>query len=104
MKDVICPLDGQPCEKDCPDRYTDYPGGGCVLTTVQELGMKIIDLGHGNIGMMFIFRNSKSQTGKASLLAYIEAMDEEKDGRMLRQLDAILYRYFEKKEGPKNDQ
>lgn len=37
-------------------------------------------------------------------LAYIEAMDEEKDGRMLRQLDAILYRYFEKKEGPKNDQ
>lgn len=46
----------------------------------------------------------KTQTGKASLLAYIEAMDEEKDGRMLRQLDAILYRYFEKKEGPKNDQ
>ncbi len=27
MKDVICPLDGQPCEKDCPDRYTDHPGG-----------------------------------------------------------------------------
>ena len=54
MKDVICPLDGQPCEKDCPDRYTDYPGGGCALTTAQVLGMKIIDLGHGNIGMMFI--------------------------------------------------
>lgn len=53
MKDVICPLDGQPCEKDCPDRYTDYPGGGCALTTAQELGMKIID-----------FRNSKSHMEK----------------------------------------
>ena len=44
MKDIICPLDGKPCEKDCPDRYIDHPGGGCFLTTAQELGAKIIDL------------------------------------------------------------
>ena len=43
MKDIICPLDGKPCEKDCPDRYIDHPGGGCFLTTAQELGAKIID-------------------------------------------------------------
>lgn len=43
----------------------------------------------------------KAQTEKASLLAYIEAMDEEKDRHMLQQLAAILYRYFEKKEPQK---
>ena len=52
-KDIICPLDGKPCEKDCPDRYIDHPGGGCFLTTAQELGAKIIDLGGGDVGMMF---------------------------------------------------
>lgn len=54
MKDVICPLDGRPCEKDCPDRYTDQLNGGCTLTTARELGAKIIDLGGGDIGMLFI--------------------------------------------------
>ncbi len=43
MKDVICPIDGRPCEKDCPDRYIEQPGGGCALTTAKELGAKIID-------------------------------------------------------------
>ena len=38
MKDIICPLDGKPCEKDCPDRYIDHPGGGCFLTTAQGDG------------------------------------------------------------------
>mgnify|MGYP000034293190 CR=1 FL=1 len=52
-EDIICPLDGKPCEKDCPDRYIDHPGGGCFLTTAQELGAKIIDLGGGDVGMMF---------------------------------------------------
>ena len=46
----------------------------------------------------------KKQTEKASLLAYIEAMDEEKDRHMLRQLAAILYRYFEKQGGLRNGQ
>lgn len=54
MKDVICPLDGRPCEKDCPDRYIDQPGGGCALTTAQELGAKIIDFGGGDVGMLFV--------------------------------------------------
>lgn len=52
MKDIICPLDGKPCEKDCPDRYIDHPGGGCFLTTAQELGTKIIDLGGGDVGVL----------------------------------------------------
>ena len=39
MKDIICPLDGKPCEKDCPDRYIDHPGGGCFLTTAQGWGL-----------------------------------------------------------------
>ena len=52
MKQVICPLDGKPCDKNCPDRYPDRPG--CTLTTAQEMGAKIIDFGSGNVGMMFL--------------------------------------------------
>ena len=37
IKQRICPLDGKPCEKDCPDRYKDEPAGGCFLTTAREL-------------------------------------------------------------------
>lgn len=36
MNDIICPLDGSPCAKDCPDRYVDNPEGGCVLTTMMK--------------------------------------------------------------------
>ena len=54
MKDVICPIDGRPCEMDCPDRYLEQPGGGCALTTAQELGAKIIDFCGGDIGMLFV--------------------------------------------------
>ena len=53
MKQVTCPLDGKPCEPDCPDRYHDEPEGGCVLTTAQELGAKIVNLGDGNVGMLY---------------------------------------------------
>lgn len=28
MKQIICPIDGKPCEKSCPDRYTDRKEGG----------------------------------------------------------------------------
>lgn len=47
MEQLICPLDGKPCEKDCPDRYGDRPEGGCLLTTAQELGAKIFNFGDG---------------------------------------------------------
>lgn len=53
MKQLTCPLDGRPCELDCPDRYHDQPQGGCMLTTVQELGAEILNFGGGNVGMMF---------------------------------------------------
>jgi len=53
MKQIICPIDGKPCEKNCPDRYTDWREGGCVLTTAQELGATIINLGGGNFASLF---------------------------------------------------
>lgn len=54
MKQLICPLDNLPCEKDCPDRYKDTPEGGCFLTTAQEMGAKILNLGGGDVGMLFM--------------------------------------------------
>ncbi len=53
MKQLICPLDGNPCEADCPDRCVGQPEGGCILTTAQELGAQIIHLGGDCIGMVF---------------------------------------------------
>lgn len=47
MNNVICPLDGKPCEKDCPDRYVDAPGGGCILTTAWEQGITVVILQEG---------------------------------------------------------
>ena len=44
MRQVICPLDGKPCEQDCPDRYIDQPEGGCILTTAEELGAQVVVL------------------------------------------------------------
>ena len=61
MKDVICPIDGRPCEMDCPDRYLEQPGGGCALTTAQELGAKIIDLA-AVILECYLSRNSERRT------------------------------------------
>ncbi|MCI8681006.1 MAG: hypothetical protein HFF81_09505 [Oscillospiraceae bacterium] len=53
MNQVICPLDNQPCEQDCPDRYQDQPEGGCFLTTAQELGATVLALGGNNVGLLF---------------------------------------------------
>lgn len=54
MKQLTCPIDGKPCTADCLDRYHDRPEGGCMLTTAQEQGAQIIDLGGSNVGMMFL--------------------------------------------------
>ncbi len=54
MKQVICPLDNHPCERDCPDRYKDRPEGGCMLTTAQAQGAKIVDFGGGDVGIVFL--------------------------------------------------
>lgn len=53
MNQLTCPLDGKPCEQDCPDRYIDQPEGGCYLTTAQELGATILDFGGGTVGMLY---------------------------------------------------
>lgn len=50
---VVCPLDGKPCESDCQDRYHDTSDGGCCLTTAQELGGAILDFGGGTVGLLF---------------------------------------------------
>lgn len=42
MTDRICPIDGSPCEKDCPDRFVDTPDGGCTLTLVQDMGGQLL--------------------------------------------------------------
>lgn len=52
MKQVICPIDKRPCDPACPDRYQDRPG--CILTTAQEQGAKIINFGGGSVGMLFM--------------------------------------------------
>lgn len=36
MKQRICPLDGKPCEKSCPDRYPNDPRGGCILVAMHD--------------------------------------------------------------------
>ena len=38
MNEVICPVDGRPCDPECPDRFMDLPEGGCVLTLEMDLG------------------------------------------------------------------
>lgn len=36
MKQRICPLDGKPCERSCPDRYPNDPRGGCILVAMHD--------------------------------------------------------------------
>lgn len=51
-KDIICPLDNRPCEHNCPDRYTDRPEGGCLLTTALEQGCSLIAIHDDNVVIM----------------------------------------------------
>ena len=44
MNEVICPVDGRPCDPECPDRFTDRPEGGCILTMAAEMGCKVFIL------------------------------------------------------------
>ena len=62
MDQLICPLDGKPCEANCPDRYHDQPEGGCILTTAQELGFQIMDLGDGWGGMLYVPSQRRENT------------------------------------------
>ena len=62
IEQLICPLDGEPCEADCLDRYHDRPEGGCMLTTASEQGAQIIDLDGSNVGIMFLPNSGKEPT------------------------------------------
>lgn len=53
MKQLICPVDGKPCDPQCPDRYIDREQGGCFLTTAQELGFTLMNLGGGNVAAVY---------------------------------------------------
>ena len=44
MREVICPVDGRPCDPECPDRFTDRPEGGCILTMAADMGCKVFIL------------------------------------------------------------
>lgn len=46
--DRICPIDGWPCEKNCPDRHIDDPRGGCILTDAIEKGYEVYNIGGGD--------------------------------------------------------
>lgn len=52
IQDYTCPLDGFPCEKDCPDRDHDDPRGGCILCDVSRMGGKIINFGGGDLAVL----------------------------------------------------
>lgn len=52
-KDITCPLDGRPCERDCPDRYADRPEGGCLLTTALEWDHTLVTLGEKDVAIVF---------------------------------------------------
>lgn len=54
MTDCICPLDGKPCLKDCPDRFRDREEGGCVLTIAAEMGATILTLDGNTVGVAFL--------------------------------------------------
>lgn len=49
---IICPLDNRPCERDCPDRYTDRPEGGCLITTAFEQGCSLITLEDDHVAIV----------------------------------------------------
>lgn len=53
MKQLICPVDGKPCDPQCPDRYIDREQGGCFLTTAQELCFTLMNLGGGNVAAVY---------------------------------------------------
>ena len=53
MEVLQCPIDGQPCAADCPDRYRDQPEGGCWLTTACELGGRVLTLGDDVVAVVF---------------------------------------------------
>lgn len=57
MKQLTCPIDGKPCDPQCPDRYIDQEQGGCALTTAQELGFTLLNLGGGDVGMLYVPKN-----------------------------------------------
>ena len=54
MQDRICPFDGKPCEKTCPDRFIDTPDGGCIATMVLDMGGQVIALNRaGDVAFVF---------------------------------------------------
>ena len=66
MRQVICPLDGKPCEQDCPDRYIDQPEGGCILTTAMGLGCNVISLNDAG-SIAHVFTPHQPQSGKGAI-------------------------------------
>ena len=64
MRQVICPLDGKPCEQDFPYRYIDQPEGGGILTTAEELGAQVVVLDEASGTVGCIYAPHQAQSGK----------------------------------------
>lgn len=47
MQQIICPVDGQPCEAACPDRYRDREEGGCLLADLAAHADTVMILQEG---------------------------------------------------------
>lgn len=77
MNDRICPLDGKPCERSCPDRYPNDPRGGCILVAVHDVSE---DYNAKKEGGDTVNEN----TDRSSYVAAITKLLEKADLRKLR--------------------
>lgn len=52
MKDILCPLDGRPCDPACPEQYHDQ--SGCWMTTAQKVGAQVLPLGGDTVAVVYL--------------------------------------------------
>ncbi len=76
MKQRICPLDGKPCEKSCPDRYKDDPRGGCILVAMHDVSEDYNAKKEGG--------DTMNETDRNGYVAAITKLLEKADLRKLR--------------------
>ena len=53
MQQIICPIDKKPCDPACPDRFTDRPEGGCLMTEAQAHGALVLPQPNGTALIVF---------------------------------------------------
>lgn len=48
MHIVTCPIDGKPCDPECPDRFIDRAEGGCLMTMLIEHSDSVLYISRAN--------------------------------------------------------